>query len=170
MDCYLHYNIYASSWGWFRVRARVSLVIKSSETLKKIFTESWTPNIRNSRSPNVLCEVSYQIGLVITSKSNSSGSSVIRAFAFHVAPSRFKSHPHTTFIILLFYGSLKSYRESLRVSSRASVIITHKFMALRVGCHWSFESCKTIYLLASWGSVRVRLSVVRVLGVVLGLV
>ena len=84
--------------------------------------------------PKVSWELSSLIGLVITSKPYSSVSSVIKAFAFHVAPSRFKSHPRTTFIILLFFELLKSYREGLRVSSKASLVFTHKFMTLRVGC------------------------------------
>ena len=39
-----------------------------------------------------------------------------------------KSHPRTTFTILLFCESLKSYRDDLRVSSRANLVITHKFI------------------------------------------
>src|SRR6218665_3299896 len=84
---------------------------------------SRTPDIWKSRSLNVSCEVLCQIGSVIASKPCSSSSSVIKAFAFHAAPSRFKSHPRTTFIILLFYELLKSYREGLTVISRASLVI-----------------------------------------------
>ena len=55
----------------------------------------------------------------------------IKAFSLHVAPSRFKSYPCTTFIILLLYESLKSYSEGLRVSSSVGLVITHKFRTLR---------------------------------------
>src|SRR6218665_906043 len=60
------------------------------------------PNIRKNRSPNVSCEVSRQIGLIIRSKPYSSGSSVIKVFALRVGPPRFKSHPAQLSYIYFF--------------------------------------------------------------------
>ena len=66
---------------------------------------SVAPNMRKSRSPNVSCEVSRQIGLVIRPKPYSNGSSVIKVFALRVVPPRFKSHPRTTVLPLLLSKS-----------------------------------------------------------------
>src|SRR6218665_2093971 len=70
-------------------------------------SESRTPNIRKSRSPNVSCEVSHQIGLIIRSKPYSSGSSLIKVFALGVAPPRFKSTPAQLFYFYFFKKVVK---------------------------------------------------------------
>src|SRR6218665_741838 len=59
-------------------------------------SESRTPNIRKSRSLKVSCEVSCQIGLVITSKPYSSCSSVIRMFSSYWE-SDFRTPRHSHF-------------------------------------------------------------------------
>src|SRR6218665_2269262 len=47
-----------------------------------------------------------EIGLIIRPKPYSSSSSVIKVFALRIAPPRFKSHPRTTFLLLLLLTPL----------------------------------------------------------------
>jgi len=47
---------------------------------------------------------------------------------------------HNVYNFTIFYELLKSYREGIRVGSRTSLLITHKFMILRVACRWCFQS------------------------------
>src|SRR6218665_1209839 len=93
-------------------------------------------NMRKSRSSKVSCEVSCQIGLVITSKPYSSCRSVNKTFASHVYLPGSNPTTHNFYNITIFYELLKPYREGLSSSpsSGTSLVITHNFMILRVGC------------------------------------
>src|SRR6218665_281920 len=93
-------------------------------------------NVRKSRSPNVSCEVSRQIGLIIRPKPYSNGRCSPCVFALieqlrcspcalHFPGSNPPPHNFSTFTS--FKKLLKCYREDLRVSSRESLVITHKF-------------------------------------------
>ena len=101
VNCYFHRSVQESESRTPNIR---NLGVRKSDSQYQEIqeSESRTPNIRKSWGPNVSCEVSRQIGLIIRPQPYSSGSSVIKVFALRVAPPRFKSRPAQLFCVYFF--------------------------------------------------------------------